>query len=154
MAARAEPSGSRVANVSELEYFPTEIKKGEKKKRKKSYHVYCWVRIIARGRAASSPVQFHAADKLMALTFLFFIFSPSERKDYPLFDVNELCQRLVYRLRGQLLRRAAGFWRFFFFFFSYLQPEMCKHSQHTQVQSRHLSHLSPFFPFLCFLPSH
>lgn len=68
----------------------------------------------------------------MALTFLFFIFSPSERKDYTLFDVNELCQRLVYRLRGQLLRRAAGL------FFSYLQPEKCKHSQHIQVQARRI----------------
>lgn len=44
----------------------------------------------------------------MALTFCF-IFFPSEQKDYTLFDVNELCERVVYWLQGQFLRRAAGF---------------------------------------------
>lgn len=122
--------------------------KRDKKLKKESYRVYCWLRIIVWGRAVSSPVQFHAVDKLMALTFLFFIFSPSERKDYTLFDVNELCQRLVYRLRGQLLRRAAGL--FFFFFHIYSQRSVntiniyrCR----SAVFSLHLSSLFiPLFP--------
>lgn len=98
--------------------------------------------------SVSSPLQFHAVDKLMVLTFLFFIFSPSERKDYTLFDVNELCQRLVYRLWGQLLRRAAGL-----FFLSYLQPEKRKHSQHIQVQASRIPlHLFSFFHFFVSSP--
>lgn len=83
----------------------------------------------------------------MALTFLFFIFSPSERKDYTLFDVNELCQRPVYRLWGQLLRRAAYF--FFFFIFT---AEKCKHSQHIQVQTRRIFP-SSFLSFHSFVSS-
>lgn len=62
----------------------------------------CW------GPAISTPLQLYFVDKLMALTFCF-IFFPSEQKDYTLFDVNELCERVVYWLQGQFLRRAAGF---------------------------------------------
>lgn len=110
--------------------FKKRLKKREKRG---SYHFYCWLRIIVWGRAVSFPLQFHAVDKLMALTFLFFIFSPSERKDYTLFDVNELCQRLVYRLRGQLLRRAAGC-----FFFLHIYSQRSVNTQHIQVQTRRI----------------
>lgn len=98
---------------------------------------------LCGGRAISSPLQLYVVDKLMALTFLFFIFPPSEQKDYTLFDVNELCERLVYWLQGQVLRRAAGF-----FSCKHIYSQRCVNTLNVYRCSRGIFFLY-LFPFFC-----
>lgn len=97
-----------------------------------------------------TPLHLYFADKLKALTFLFFLFFsffffPCEQNDRTLFDVNELCERVVYRLQGQFLRRAAGF------SCKHIYSQRCVNTVNVYRCSRRDT--GPFSSFsLCFFP--